>query len=57
MANIFIKIDDTINIDKELNGLVTKITIETDRETYSFINKSHKNKDLDAIYEDDSFWD
>ena len=57
MANIFIKIDDTINIDKELNGLVKKITIETDRETYSFINKSHKNKDLDAIYEDDSFWD
>ena len=53
MAKISINIDNDLNITKELNGTLTKIIIETDKETYEFANNSKKKiskKDLRAIY-------
>lgn len=54
MAKISINIDNDLNITKELNGILTKIIIETDKETYEFTNNSKKKiskKDFRAIYD------
>lgn len=54
MAKISINIDNDLNITKELNGTLTKIIIETDKETYEFTNNSKKKnskKDFRAIYD------
>lgn len=53
MAKISINIDNDLNMTKELNGTLTKIIIETDKEIYEFTNNSKKKiskKDLRAIY-------
>lgn len=54
MAKISINIDNDLNVTKELNGALTKIIIETDKETYEFTNNSKKKiskKDFRAIYD------